>query len=137
LNEEDENIVEAMHRLHSPTRGSNEASDKFNARIAASQRLHKDIEDSHRAEWKRLCQQEDLRAKVKRLCKEQELYEIERKQRGAVICNREPDRPREDARPGGEMRRREHYREWLTTQVILDTMHEGDITEYGFSNIPT
>ena len=45
LTEEDENIVQAMHKLHSPTRGSNEASDEFNARIAASQRLHKDIED--------------------------------------------------------------------------------------------
>ena len=34
------------------------------------------------------------------------------------------------------MRRREHYREWLATQVVLDSMREGDITETGFSNIP-
>ena len=117
-------------------RGSNEASDDFNARITASQRLRKDIEDSHRAEWKRLRQQEDLRAEVKRLRKEQELYEIECKQCGAVIRNRELDRSCEDARLGGEMRRREHYKEWLATQLVLDSMHEGDITENGYSNIP-
>jgi len=136
LTEEDENIVQAMHKLHSPTRESNEASDEFNARITVSQRLRKDIEDSHRAEWKRLRQQEDLRAEVKRLHKEQELYEIERKQRGAVIRDRELDRSREDARLGGEIRRREHYKEWLATQLVLDSMHEGDIMENGYSNIP-
>ncbi|KIM91272.1 hypothetical protein PILCRDRAFT_1441 [Piloderma croceum F 1598] len=95
LTEEDENIIQAMRKLHLPTRGSYEASDEFNARLAAEQ--------------KRIRQQEDLRAEVERLRQEQEIYETERKQRGAVVRNREPDRPREDVRPGGEMRRREHY----------------------------
>ncbi|KIM86496.1 hypothetical protein PILCRDRAFT_4974 [Piloderma croceum F 1598] len=136
LTEEDENIIQAMRKLHLPTRGSYEASDEFNARLAASQRLRKDIEDSNKAEQKRIRQQEDLRAEVERLRQEQEIYETERKQHGAVVCNREPDRPHKDVRPGGEMRRREHYQEWLPTQVILDTMREGDIMEHGFSNIP-
>ncbi|KIM73026.1 hypothetical protein PILCRDRAFT_15580 [Piloderma croceum F 1598] len=39
LTEEDENIIQAMRKLHSPTRGSYKASDKFNAHLAASQRL--------------------------------------------------------------------------------------------------
>jgi hypothetical protein len=42
---EDENIIQAMQRLHSPTRGSNEESNEFNARISASQRLRRGIED--------------------------------------------------------------------------------------------
>jgi hypothetical protein len=42
---EDENIVQAMQRLHSPTRGSNKESNKFNAHISASQQLRRGIED--------------------------------------------------------------------------------------------
>ncbi|KIM72171.1 hypothetical protein PILCRDRAFT_16385 [Piloderma croceum F 1598] len=120
LTEEDENIIQAMRKLHSLTRGS-----------------YEDIEDSNKAERKRIHQQEDLKVEVEQLRQEQEVYETECKQCGAVVRNREPDRPCEDVRPGGEMRRREHYREWLATQVILDTMCEGDITEHGYSNIPT
>ncbi|KIM85626.1 hypothetical protein PILCRDRAFT_5298 [Piloderma croceum F 1598] len=76
LTEEDENIIQAMRKLHSPTRGSYEASDKFNARLAASQRLQKDIEDSNKAERKRIRQQEDLRAEVKRLRQEQAVVPV-------------------------------------------------------------
>jgi len=35
-----------------------------------------------------------------------------------------------------EIRRQEHYREWLTTQNILDSMHQADICNGGSSNIP-
>ncbi|KIM82396.1 hypothetical protein PILCRDRAFT_7797 [Piloderma croceum F 1598] len=65
LTEEDENIIQAMCKLHSPTRGSYEVSDEFNAHLAVSQWLQKDIEDLNKAEWKRIRQQEDLRAEVK------------------------------------------------------------------------
>jgi hypothetical protein len=48
LTEADDNIIQVVHKLHLPTRGSNEASVEFNAHLAASQRLHKDIEDSNK-----------------------------------------------------------------------------------------
>jgi len=35
------------------------------------------------------------------------------------------------------MRWREHYREWLTTQTVLDSMREDDLRTTGRSNIPT
>jgi hypothetical protein len=53
LAEQDENIVQAMRKLHSPTRGSYEASDEFNARLAVSHQLQKDIEESNKAERNR------------------------------------------------------------------------------------
>jgi hypothetical protein len=123
-----------MQRLHSPTRGSNEESNKFNARILVSQWLRRGIEDPQRAEWRKPHQRKELRAEIDELRQEQELNECE--QPGAVKRDRRIDRPRGNAGPDGEMRRREYYREWLATQVVLDSMREGDITETGFSNIP-
>jgi hypothetical protein len=131
---EDENIIQAMQRLHSPTRGSNEESNKFNACILASQWLHREIEDSQQAEWRKLHQRQELRTEVDKLQQEQELNECEHSE--AVKCDCRISRSHGNAGPDREMRRREHYREWLTTQVVLDSMREGDITETGFSNIP-
>ena len=131
---EDENIILAMQRLHSPTRGSNEESNEFNARISASQRLRRGIEDPQRAEWRKSHQRKELRAEIDELWQEKEINE--HKQPGAVKRDRRIDRSHGNAGPDGEMRRREHYREWLATQVVLDSMCEGDIMETGFSNIP-
>jgi len=133
---DDENIIQAMQRLHSPTRGSNEEINEFNARVSASQRLRREIEDSQRAEWRKLHQRQELDTEVSKLLQEQEQHEDEREQPEAVKHDSRKERSRRDTRPGGDMRRREHYREWLATQVILDSMREGDITETGFSNIP-
>ena len=36
-----------------------------------------------------------------------------------------------------DMERTEHYREWLTSQNYLDSLHEADIHETGKSNIPS
>jgi hypothetical protein len=38
---------------------------------------------------------------------------------------------------GKEVRRREHYQEWLTTQNVLDSMRDSDIRAMGYSNIPS
>jgi hypothetical protein len=86
-------------------RGSNEASNRFNACIAVSQWLQKDIEDSHRAEWKKLHQQQELRAKVKKLQQEQELYKDEHEQHKAVKHDCKIGRSGGNARPDGEMGR--------------------------------
>ena len=136
LTEADDNIIQAMRNLHSPTRGSNEASVEFNARLAASQRLRKDIEDSDRERRKRFRQQEELLAEVKRLRQEHKNYENDRRQHKAAKRDRESKRSRKNAKPDREMRRREHYREWLATQVVLDTMREGDLNSIGYTNIP-
>ena len=125
-----------MHNLHSPTRGSNEASVEFNARLAASQRLRKDIEDSDRERRNRARQQEDLLAEVRRLCQEHKAYENDCRQHKAAKRDRESKRSHKNAKPDKEMRRREHYREWLATQVVLDTMCEGDLNSTGYTNIP-
>ena len=124
-----------MQRLHSPTRGSNEEINKYNACVSASQRLRREIEDSRRAEWRKLHQRQEIDTEVSKLLQEQEQHN-EREQPEAVKHDSRKERSRRNARPGGDMRRREHYREWLATQVILDSMREGDITETGFSNIP-
>jgi len=114
-------------------RGSNE-SNKFDACISESQRLHREIEDSQQAEWRKFHQQQELRTEVDKLQQEQELNEHEHS--GAVKCDHRIGSSHGNAGPDGEMRRQEHYREWLATQVVLNLMCEGDITETGFSNIP-
>jgi len=133
---EDKNIIQAMQRLHLPTRGSNEEINKFNARVSASQRLWREIEDSQRAEWRKLHQRQELDTEVSKLLQEQEQHKDECEQPEAVKHDSRKERSRRNVRPDGEMRRQEHYREWLATQVILDSMREGDIAETGFSNIP-
>ena len=65
LTEADDNIIQAMLNLHSPTRGLNEVSVEFNARLAVSQKLCKDIEDSDRERRNKSHQQEDLMEEVK------------------------------------------------------------------------
>jgi hypothetical protein len=100
---EDENIIQAMQRLHSPTRGSNEESNEFNAHILVSQWLRRGIEDPQRAEWRKPHQRKELRAEIDELRQEQELNECE--QPGAVKRDRRIDRPRGNAGPDGEMRR--------------------------------
>ena len=38
---------------------------------------------------------------------------------------------------GKEVHRQEHYREWLATQNVLDSMRDSDIRAIGYSNIPS
>src|SRR5258705_2404161 len=75
-------------------------------------------------------------AEVKCLHQEQKEYENDRRQHKAAKCDRENKRSRKNAKPDKEMRRQEHYREWLATQVALDTMREGDLNSTGYTNIP-
>ena len=110
LTEADDNIIQAMRNLHSPTRGSNEASVEFNARLATSQRLRKDIEDSDRERRNKSRQQEDLLAEVKRLRQEHKAYENDRRQHKAAKRDRESKRSHKNAKPDKEMRRRELQR---------------------------
>jgi hypothetical protein len=79
-----------MQRLHSPTRGSNEESNEFNARILASQQLRRGIEDPQRAEWRKPHQRKELSAEIDELRQEQEINE--REQPGAVKRDRRVDR---------------------------------------------
>jgi hypothetical protein len=100
---EDENIDQAMQRLHSPTRGSNEESNKFNARISASQWLRRGIEDPQRAEWRKPHQRKELRAEVDELRHEQEINEHEQPE--TAKHDRKVGRSHGNAGPDGEMRR--------------------------------
>ena len=43
----------------------------------------------------------------------------------------------EDHRSSYSMQRREHYQQWLETQVYMDTMREHDIWTTGWSDIPS
>ena len=38
---------------------------------------------------------------------------------------------------GKEVRRREHYHEWLAMQNVLDSMRDSDIRATGYSDIPS
>jgi hypothetical protein len=75
-------------------------------------------------------------AEVKRLHQEQKAYENNCRQHNTPRCNGEHKRSRKNAKPDKEMRRQEHYREWLAMQVVLDTMHKGDLDSTGYTNIP-
>src|SRR5882762_3436727 len=127
-----------MCNLHTPVRRPSETQEDYKARQAASARLHK----KHAAE---LMERRILRAhvtvvdKLNQLLDEQEEYDttrhnpidMDRRNRHSSDGNKS-----NDLRRGKEMRHREHYVEWLSTQNILDSMRYDDLRNTGESNIP-
>src|SRR5882762_243090 len=127
-----------MCNLHTPVRRPSETREDYKARQAASARLRK----KHAAE---LMERRILRAhvtiadEINQLLDEQEEYDAtrhnpidtDRRNRHSSDGNKS-----NDLRRGKEMRRREHYIEWLSTQNVLDSMRYDDLRNTGESNIP-
>src|SRR5882762_8994805 len=113
-----------MCNLHTPVRRPSETWEDYKARQAASACLRK----KHAAE---LMERHILRAhitivdEINQLLDEQEEYDAtrhnpidtDRRNRHSSDGNKS-----DDLRRGKEMRRREHYVEWLSTQNVLDSM---------------
>jgi len=118
-----------MCNLHTPVRRPSETWEDYKARQAASACLRK----KHAAE---LMERHILRAhitivdEINQLLDEQEEYDAtrhnpidtDRRNRHSSDGNKS-----DDLRRGKEMRCREHYIEWLSTQNVLDSMRYDDL----------
>ena len=109
-----------MCNLHTPIRRPSKTREDYKARQAASARLRK----KHAAELlerRILCAHVTIVDELNQLLDEQEEYDTTR--HNPIDTNRRnrhsPDRNKsDDLRRGKEMRHREHYVEWLSTQNV-------------------
>jgi hypothetical protein len=134
----DKNNNEAMCNLHTPIRWLSETREDYKAQQAASAHLRK----KHAAEILErciLCTHITIVDELNQLLDEQEEYDathhnpIETDRRN----HHTPDGNKsDDLRRDKEMRRREHYVEWLSTQNVLDSMRHDDLWNTSKSNIP-
>ena len=121
----DKNINQAMQQLHTPKQFPKETPGEFESRMAASARMHAKHRDEERAEWRRLHRIRELDKESNQLACEQSIYESTRSK-----CNIDSEQVRENPRNDSKdslwrdraMRRREHYREWLGSQNIIDSI---------------
>jgi hypothetical protein len=113
-----------------PTRRENETRSKYKAHIAASLRIYLKQEELKKVERKRIHKQNRLRVEAESLLLELEEADRERNCHASddTRGRRRSKQRRYDKYPQGrEIRRREHYREWLATQNVLDSMREADL----------
>jgi hypothetical protein len=76
-----------------------------------------------------------MRDKARELCREEERHDVQR--RHAKKYKKEKEIHKAQRFSEAYMRRQEHYREWLATQNILDSMRKADLRAEGRSTIPT
>src|ERR1700720_4288471 len=92
----------------------------------------------HRDEWRRLCRIRELDEESNHLAQEQAIYESTRSK-----CNIDSKQVRENPHNDSKnslgrdraMRRREHYREWLGSQNIINSIRNAEIEENGLMDI--
>ena len=126
-------------RVHTPTHREGETRDDYDNRLAASSRLCLEQAERERVEQRKLCKQKQLRVEAESLLlKVKEAKKKHHRQKhGNDKGRHESTQVRNDMHPGDqEMRRREHYREWLATQNVLKSMRQADICDSRQSNIP-
>jgi hypothetical protein len=111
----DENIQRALDELNNPQRRRGETRDEYNARLAASAR-----------------QRQGNPAVNEKSLKENK--ERARRERRAEKTRDERDSDSGRYPPSED--RREDYRQWLNTQLYLDSMREDDLRQTGKSIIP-
>jgi hypothetical protein len=105
----------------------------------ASSRLHLEQAKKGDAARKQLREQEKLRVEAELLLLE--IREAEDRNHHRKVGDNEDRREstwvrKETHQNYREIRRREHYREWLATQNVLDSMRQADLRDSGQSNIP-
>src|ERR1700720_3880381 len=135
----DENIHQAMQQLHTPKRFPNETPGEFESRMAASAQMCAKHRDEKRDEWRRLHRIRELDKESNQLAREQALYELTKSK-----CNTDSEQVRKSPHYDSKdslgrdraMQRREHYREWLGSQNIIDSIRNAEIEESGMTNIP-
>ena len=129
----DENIQQVIRDLRTPTHREGETQDEYNTCLAASSRLCLEREEKDNAARKKLRQQEKLRIEAESLLlKIKEAECKHHRKTGGDKDRRESTQVRKDTHQNyREIRRREHYREWLATQNVLDSMRQADIRDSG------
>src|SRR6202040_1925181 len=102
--------------------------------MAASVRMHAKHRDEKRDEQRRLCRIRELDEESNQLAREQALYESTKSK-----CNTDSEQVRESPHYDSKdslgrdcaMQRHEHYREWLGSQNIIDSIRNAEIEESG------
>ena len=112
--------------------------EAFQAHNIASTRIRRNSEAVEKIPQPEIIQRDDILDDLSQLYAEQEEHDAEQ-----VRCSKEGEniyrsskRQRDISLMGKEVRRQEHYREWLATQNVLNSMRDSDIRATGYSNIP-
>src|SRR6202040_2865984 len=134
----DKNIHQAMQQLHMPKWFPKETPGEFESRMAASARMRAKHRDEKRDEWRRLCRIRELDGESNQLAREQALYKSTKLKRN-TDSEQVRESPRYDSKDSlgrdRAMRRREHYRECLGSQNIIDSIRNAEIEESGVMDI--
>src|SRR6202040_3133182 len=121
----DENIHQAMQQLHTPKQFPKETPGEFESRMAASRQMCAKHRDEKRDERRRLRRIRELDKESNQLAREQAIYEST-KSKSNTDSEQVRESPRYDSKDSlgrdRTMQRREHYREWLGSQNIIDNI---------------
>ena len=135
----DENICQVVHDLHDHSRLDRETQKAFQACKIASTRICRNSEAVEKVSQPEITQKDNILKDLSQLYAEQEEHDAEQ-----IRCNKEgkntchsSKHQRDISLMGKEVHRREHYREWLAMQNVLDSMRDSDIRAMGYSNIPS
>ena len=113
--------------------------EAFQACKIASARIRRNSEAVENIPQAEIIQRDDILDDLSQLYAEQEEHDAEQVQHskeGKNICR--PSKGQQDiSLMEKEVRRREHYQEWLTMQNVLDSMKDSYIRATGYSNIPS
>ena len=127
----DNNIREAMRILHTPTRKEDETREEYYSRLAASKRIQTEQERDRRAEARRTRKDLEEDTEVEQLQQEKVKHDLDQSNQMDSNAIREREAARYRA-----TRRREHYHNWLESQIILDSIRANDIRVTGKSTVP-
>src|SRR6202040_3625053 len=93
----------------------------------------------HRDEWRRLPRIRELDEESNQLAQEQAIYESTKSKRN-TDSEQVHESPRYDSKDSlgrdRAVRRCEHYREWLRSQNIINSIRNAEIEESGMMDIP-
>ena len=135
----DKNIRQAVHDLHDHSRHDGETPEAFQARKIASACIRRNSEAVENIPQPEIIQRDDILDNLSQLYAEQEEHDakqVRHNKEGKNICHSSKHQ-QDISLMGKEVRRREHYRGWLATQNVLDSMRNSDIRATGYSNIPS
>lgn len=124
----DENVSRAVNQIHNPERLDDESESQHNARLAASRRLRREAESIDSAERENLKRKREIQEETERLQEEENEY-----LQAKILKDAEKRKEKERRRL--EKSRRNHYNEWLRSQVVLDEIRNRDLEDYGESKI--
>ena len=135
----DKNIHQAMQQLHMPKWFPKETPGEFESQMAASRRMCAKHRVEKRDERRRLCRIRELDEESNQLAREQALYKSTKLKRN-TDSEQVRESPRYDSKDSlgrdRTMRRREHYREWLRSQNIINSIRNAEIEENSMMEIP-